>query len=194
MPSQTIYTTDNDKNTFQNGDYLKWDVTNKKSVRGATKKPLALFDFYASDNTNITSLTQNVWTKFTTFSNPFTISLNHNNEFTVNQTTNVITYIGTVPKLFNIVAIVNILKANGSTRTERDISFQWRLNGVGIGPIRESRSNNNDIEIVSGNGRLLLQNGWYLEPYCMNSENNDDLIVKNFSLNFTEQPMYQINE
>lgn len=150
-------------------------------------RPVTICDFYTDVNTNDFALTQNIWTKFSQMSQPFTVSINSVGDITIDEVNMRITYTGASPKLLNIWAIINTKKGSGSAN-EKNIAYRWYQNGVGVGPIRNSRNALDDISIVTGCGRLLFNQNDFIEPYLCNLENNDPVLVTNFSINITEQP------
>lgn len=176
------YTIVRQDDTSTNSEWtISADILN--NLQGLIRKTKSRISFYYDQNTNATQLTQNVWTKFADVSGPVITVMNSNNDFTVDNTLR-ITYTGTEPKWFNISAVTNVRKVTGGVNS-RTLDLQWRLNGVPVGIIRESQSNS-ESNIYTGIGDLPLSSGDYLEPFCQNVENNDDVIWDNASFSVEE--------
>ena len=137
-------------------------------------------------NTTVLGLTLNTWTRFSYPSVGYTTF--RNKDWTIDPTLSRFTYTGAAQKWFRVDAVCNIYKVVGGPN--RNIEFQWYLNGVGVGPIRGAYMHDADSQIISGNGELLLSKDDYLEPYCRNIENGDDCVFKNCSFLIKEDPDY----
>ena len=141
-------------------------------------------------NTIPTALTQDQWVPFSYPSEP--IEVYRNKDFSIDPSQVRFTYTGSDPKFFEISVVCNIKKTTKGG-SSRDIEFQWRLNGTGVGPIRETHMSSKDAEIISGSGQLLLSNGDYIEPYIRNIENSDDCVLYNCAYNIKEDITVALN-
>jgi hypothetical protein len=139
------------------------------------------------NNTAITSVNQNEWTRFTYPSGGFTTY--RVKDFEIHPTMCRFTYIGSTPKWINISVVCNLLKANGN-QTSRDLEVQWYHNSNPTGVVRRSHMSTQDAQIISGNGQLYLSNGDHIEPWIRNTENGDDFQIFNCSFDLKEDAQY----
>ena len=141
-------------------------------------------------NTNITALTQNVWSQFAFPSGGFITSGNSPDmrpsvDFVISPTETAFTYTGATPKWFTVSVVCNVFSDGGN---DRSIQVQWRRNGVPIGFIRESYMRSSDALIITGTGDILLSTNDTLSPWIQNIENNDGARIATCSFNFIEDP------
>lgn len=144
---------------------------------------------YCGYDNNVTNLglTQNIWQRFVYPSTGYTTY--RNNDFSIDGSLSKFTYTGESQKWFKVDAVCNIYKIGGGS-VNRNIEVQWRLNGNPVGSVRGSYMHDQDSQIISGGGELLLSNGDYLEPFIRNIENSDDCLLKNCSFIVKEDPEY----
>ena len=140
-----------------------------------------------SGNTAPLGLTQSTWARFAYPST--TYAAYRNVEWEISPKESRFTYTGATPKWFKIEATCNIYKVTGAS-PNRNVEYQWRLNGTPIGSARGSYMNGDDSQIVSGVGEILLTTGQYIEPWIRNVENSDDCRLDNCTFIICEQPEF----
>lgn len=140
--------------------------------------------FVGYSDTQITPLTQNIWTIFT---NPTTLITYRTSGDWSTSTSNLrFTFTGITGKWFLILVNCNIVcDSQGANRT---VEFAWRKNGTEYGHIRSAYMNSADSIIISGSGYGFLAPGDYFEPWFRNTENSDDVKITNCSFIFEESP------
>lgn len=88
------------------------------------------------------------------------------------------------PTWFKLDAICNVYKGSGGN-TSINIEMCWFKNeDIPYGFIRGSHMNNQDSNIVSGSGWLLINTGDTIYPKIRNIENNDTVLLKNCTFTF----------
>lgn len=144
---------------------------------------LARLNCSYADNVTETTSSVNVWERFPYPSTGYTVYRQH--LFDVDPAMSRFTYTGPSPRWFMGSAFCNVIKGSG-VGANRDILFQWRLNGAPIGGVVRGYMGGFDAQVIGGEAPVYLSNGDYLEPWIVNTENSDNVLLFNCKFNFVE--------
>jgi hypothetical protein len=140
------------------------------------------------NNTNETTALQNVWETIPFPSTGMITFRNEGEPIVVDPTDVKFTWNGS-PKWFKIDNLGNIFKGSG-TAVDRKVEVVWFKNGIQEGIVRQTHMNSRNSEIISGSGWLYLDTGDVLEPKIRNIDNDDKILVTNFTACFWEDTGY----
>lgn len=135
-------------------------------------------------STSETSALQNVWE---TFPFPSTSITNYRDsgDISVSDSSGLtFTYSGH-SAWYDVTAVCNVYKGTGGN-VNRNLEFQWELNGSPIGSVRGVYMNNQDSIILTGTGQLYLNDGDVIKPKIRNIENDDKINIKSCDFIFKE--------
>lgn len=137
-----------------------------------------------SDNTNETTSNQNIWEKFP-YSSSGVTTWRNSGDFTVDNSSTTFTLNRSIGGWFEVCAVCNIYKGTGGNAS-RNVELVWYKNGVESGFVRGSHMNNQDSNVVTGQGEMYLEPNDYIEPHIRNTENDDKILLKNCTFDIKE--------
>lgn len=146
-------------------------------------KPRVRFYVGYEGSTSETTANQNIWQAFPSPSVSVTEYRSSGN-ITLNTTTMDFTYSGD-PTWLELTSVCNIYKGSGGN-VNRNVQVVFHKNGVPAGPVRGSYMNNQDSQILSGNGEIYVENGDVITPMIRNIEDDCKINVKNCTFNFKQ--------